>query len=75
MSFCQILNRNQMHDQTSRYLTLTAEKLRSFLQCWLATNLDSPWMYTYPISESIDDDALFYPLALVDVNHQGKCIS
>ena len=74
MSFCQILNRNQSHGQAKQYLYDTSMKLRQYLQCWLATVLDSPWMYTHPIKDALNDHALFYPLALLEINHSSKSI-
>ena len=75
MSYCHILNRNLSNDNSKRYLESTARKLRRSLQKWIMNLIDSNWMYVDPIRESIEDNALFYPLALIDVNHQGKSSS
>ena len=71
MSFCRILNRNQRNNNSQQYLENTARKLRHVLQKWIINLINSSWMYTNPIRKSIEDDALFFPLALIDVNHQG----
>ena len=61
-----------MHGQSVRYLSETRYKFRRFAQYWLANNLHSPWMYTQPLERAIEADALLYPLALLDVNHDRK---
>ena len=75
MSFCHISNRNRDHGQSARYLHATTEKLRCYCQFWLANNLCAPWMYVHPLQHAIETDTLFYPLALIAVNHQGNNLS
>ena len=74
MSFCYLPNRNGDHGQSENYFRETGRKLRRFLQFWLANNLTSPWMYIDPLQNAIETDALLYPLALIDVNHQRKLL-
>ena len=74
MSFCHILNRNRSNNSSKQYLEGTARKLRRYIRTWVINLIDSSWMFIYPIRQSIEDDALFYPLALIDVNHQGHSI-
>lgn len=71
MSFCRVTNRNQRNENSRRYLANTAQKLRRDLQIWLNRLLESPWSYVKTVQDSITDDGLYFPLAIIDVNHQG----
>ena len=71
MSFCHVANRNRRNENSVRYLNDTAQKLRRSLQVWIRNLLDTPWMYVRPIREAIEDDSLYFPLGLIEINHQG----
>ena len=72
MSFCINQNRNQPHLQSLRYLTDTAHKLRSTLQCWIANLLGSGWMFYDYIHEAAAENGLLYPLGALVVDHKGN---
>ena len=71
MSFCHVTNRNHRNNNSVQYLNGTAQKLRRSLQIWIQRLLESPWMYVKTIRESIEDDCLYFPLGLIEINHQG----
>ena len=72
MSSCINVTRNGDNGSSIEYLRMTSEILRGNLQCWMSSLLISPWMPQDPISETIADGGLFYPLGIVRVDFSGK---
>ena len=71
MSYCPNMTRNYRHIVSERYLKETAHKLRSTLQCWIATFLSTGWMPTQKIYDLAQEGGLLYPLGLVEVSVPG----
>lgn len=71
MSFCRVTNRNHRNNNSQQYLVNTAQKLRRDLRIWLNQLLESPWSYIKTVENSITEDVLYFPLAIIYVNHQG----
>ena len=71
MSFCRIVNRNQRNSNSQCYLNETASKLRRILQEWIRLLLISPWAYIKSLQDSIEENGLYFPLAIIEVNHEG----
>ena len=72
MSYCSNLTRNGDNGSSIDYLTQTAYVLKRNLQCWIASVIAAGWMPINPITESLEDGALFYPLGLITCNFEGK---
>ena len=72
MSYCLNLNRNGDHSSSVDYLTQTAVVLKKRLQCWIASVLASGWMPLEPITETVDDNGLLFPLGLISCNLNGN---
>ena len=71
MSSCVNLTKNGDNASSIEYLRNTSNVLRRNLQCWISALLSSGWMPQEPISETITDSGLFYPLGIVRVDFQG----
>ena len=72
MSYCSNLTRNGDNHCSVGYLTQTSNILKRTLQCWISSVLAAGWMPIDPITESLDDGALFYPLGLITCNLKGN---
>ena len=72
MSFCAIGTRNNGHVVAINYLTQTAQKLKSTLQCWIANILGHGWFFTNTLYASCQTGGLLYPLAHIRVNPECK---
>ena len=71
MSSCVNVTKNGDNASSIEYLHQTSLILRQNLQCWISTLLSSGWMPQEPISETITDSGLFYPLGIVRVDFKG----
>ena len=71
MSYCAIGNRNGGHIASENYLRLTAQRLKSTLQCWIANILGHGWFYTNTIYDSAQNGALLYPIGHIRVDPEG----
>ena len=72
MSFCCNINRNGDHGSSTEYLTQTSLMLKRNLQCWISSILVADWMPINPITETIMDQGLLYPLGRITCDLNGK---
>ena len=72
MSFCSSITRNGDNGSSIDYLTATSGILKRNLQCWISSVLASHWMPLEPISETIEDHGLLYPLGIITCNFEGN---
>jgi len=68
MSFCTNGTRNTGHVCTLNYLRLTAQKIKSNLQCWIANFLGHGWFYTNTLYASAQTGGLLFPIGQIRVN-------
>ena len=71
MSFCRMTSRNRNNANSRSYLNETATKLRRILQEWIRLLLSTPWAYVKSLHDSIEENGLYFPLAIIEVNHEG----
>ena len=74
MSFCATAPRSSQNCITRNILRMTAQRLRSILQGWIACFLGTAWMANDPMYDSAQCGGLLYPLALIDINYPGTMV-
>ena len=72
MSFCCNATRSGDNSASIEYLRTSSLLLKSQLQCWIASVLAAGWMPIDPISETIEDNGILYPLGKVHCDFKGK---
>ena len=71
MSFCCNATRSGSNSASLEYLRSTSLLLKSHLQCWIASVLAASWMPIDPISETVEDNGILYPLGLITCDLTG----
>ena len=72
MSFCCNATRGGHNGSSALYLAQTSLILKSNLQCWISSVLAAGWMPIEPITETVEDNGLLYPLGMVHCNLEGN---
>ena len=72
MSFCAHAPRSSHNCVSLNVLRVTAQRLRTVLQGWIACFLGTAWMSTTKMYESAQSGCLLYPLALIEVHYHGN---
>ena len=74
MSFCAHAPRSSHNCVTENLLRMTAQRLRTIIQGWIACFLGTAWMSTLRMHESAQQGCLFYPLGLIDIYYPGNFV-
>ena len=71
MSFCCNQTRSGDNGSSIEYLRQSSQILKGNLQCWISSVLAASWMPIAPISETIEDNGLLYPIGMLECNLRG----
>lgn len=71
MSFCASTPANHQNCVSTQVLKLTARRLRTILQGWMACYVNAGWMSHEKMYDHAQEGGLLYPIGLLGVDYHG----
>ena len=74
MSFCATAPASRQNCVSERVLKITAKRLRSILQGWMACFVNAGWMNHQKMYDHAQEGGLLYPIGFIGVDYHGELL-